>query len=204
MKKIRFRRLIILLICILSINLNAQNEEPLRRKVGLVLGGGGAKGAAEVGVMKVLEEANIPIDYIAGTSIGGVVGGLYAIGYNAQFIDSMFRSQNWIFLLGDEVKRVDKTFLYKKSKETYTFNLPFSFKKDETIPNGYITGQNILNLYTNLTTGYHQVNNFMDLPTPYKCVAKDIVYGNQWNISSGSLPVAMRSSSEERRGGKEC
>ncbi len=191
--KVFCRNIILGLICVLSLNLHAQQEQPARKKVGLVLGGGGAKGAAEVGVMKVLEEANIPIDYIAGTSIGGVVAGLYAIGYNAHFIDSMFRSQNWIFLLGDEVKRVDKTFLYKKNKETYTFNVPFSLKKKGTIPNGYITGQNILNLYTNLTTGYHQVNNFMDLPIPYKCVATDIVYGNQVNISSGSLPVAMRS-----------
>ena len=184
---------VVLSVYLFNLNLLAQEIHPPRKKVGIVLGGGGAKGAAEVGVLKVLEEANIPIDYIAGTSIGGVVGGLYAIGYNAHFIDSMFRSQNWIFLLGDEVKRVDKTFLFKKSKETYTFNLPFSFKKDKIIPNGYITGQNILNLYTNLTTGYHQVDNFMDLPTPYKCVATDIVYGNQINISSGSLPVAMRS-----------
>ena len=187
-----YNTIIIFVLCLLCIDTYAQQELPTRKKVGLVLGGGGAKGAAEVGVMKVLEEANIPIDYIAGTSIGGVVGALYSIGYSTQFIDSMFRSQNWIFLLGDEVKRVDKTFLYKKSKETYTFNVPFSLKKG-SIPNGYITGQNILNLYTNLTTGYHQVNNFMDLPTPFKCVATDIVYGNQVNISSGSLPVAMRS-----------
>ena len=77
----------------------------------------------------MLEEANIPIDYIAGTSIGGVVGGLYSIGYNASFLDSMFRSQNWIFLLGDEVKRVDRTFLFKEKKDIYNFNLPFSLKK---------------------------------------------------------------------------
>ena len=159
--KVFCRNILLDLICVLSLNLHAQQEQPARKKVGLALGGGGAKGAAEVGVMKVLEEAKIPIDYIAGNSIGGVVAGLYAIGYNAHFIDSMFRSQNWIFLLGDEVKRVDKTFLYKKNKETYTFNVPFSLKKKGTIPNGYITGQNILNLYTNLTTGYHPVNNFM-------------------------------------------
>ena len=196
-----FSKIFIIIVCLLSTNTYAQQitghqedeKSPPRKKVGLVLGGGGAKGAAEVGVLKVLEEANIPIDYIAGTSIGGVVGALYSIGYNAHFIDSMFRSQNWVFLLGDEVKRVDKTFLFKKSKETYTFNLPFSFKKDETIPNGYVTGQNILNLYTNLTTGYHQVDNFMDLPIPFRCVTTDIVYGNQINLSSGSLPVAMRS-----------
>ena len=70
-----------------------------RPKVGLVLGGGGAKGAAEVGVLKVIEEAGIPIDYIAGTSIGSIVGGLYAIGYRAEQLDSMFTSQEWLTLL---------------------------------------------------------------------------------------------------------
>ena len=108
--KVFCRNIILGLICVLSLNLHAQQEQPARKKVGLVLGGGGAKGAAEVGVMKVLEEANIPIDYIAGTSIGGVVAGLYAIGYNAHFIDSTFRSQTCIFLIWYEVIRVDKKF----------------------------------------------------------------------------------------------
>ena len=87
-----------------------QSLQP-RKKVGLVLGGGGAKGAAEVGVLKVLEEAGIPIDYIAGTSIGAIVGGLYAIGYDAADIDSLYRNQDWLFLLSDQVKRESETFL---------------------------------------------------------------------------------------------
>src|SRR5574344_3012365 len=78
-----------------------------RKKVGLVLGGGGAKGAAEVGVLKVIEEAGIPIDYIVGTSIGSIVGGMYSIGYRSQTLDSLFRTQDWIFLLSDQVKRED-------------------------------------------------------------------------------------------------
>ena len=88
-----------------------------RKKVGLVLGGGGAKGAAEVGVLKVLEEADIPVDYIAGTSIGAIVGGLYAIGYDAADIDSLYRNQNWLFLLSDQVKRESETFLSKEERE---------------------------------------------------------------------------------------
>lgn len=81
------------------------HAQQARKKVGLVLGGGGAKGAAEIGVLKVLEEADIPIDYIAGTSIGAIVGGLYAIGYNAAELDSLYRNQDWLFLLSDQVKR---------------------------------------------------------------------------------------------------
>lgn len=99
--------------------LQVQQDTPSRKKVGLVLGGGGAKGAAEVGVLKVLEEAGIPIDYIAGTSIGAIVGGLYAIGYDAADLDSLYRNQDWIFLLSDQVKREVKSFLSKEEKEKY-------------------------------------------------------------------------------------
>ena len=81
-----------------------------RKKVGLVLGGGGAKGVAHIGVLKVLEEAGIPIDYIAGTSMGAIVGGLYSVGYNAAEIDSMVRLQDWSMLLSDRVKRSSLTF----------------------------------------------------------------------------------------------
>lgn len=101
-----------------------------RKKVGLVLGGGGAKGAAEVGVLKVLEEADIPIDYIAGTSIGAIVGGLYAIGYDAADIDSLYRNQDWIFLLSDQVKRESETFLSKEEREKYIVHIPLS-KREE-------------------------------------------------------------------------
>ena len=83
------------MLCCLSVNTSLQAQQS-RKKVGLVLGGGGAKGAAEVGVLKVLEEAGIPIDYIAGTSIGAIVGGLYAIGYDAADLDSLYRNQDWL------------------------------------------------------------------------------------------------------------
>ena len=99
-----------------------------RKKVGLVLGGGGAKGAAEVGVLKVLEEADIPVDYIAGTSIGAIVGGLYAIGYDAADIDSLYRNQDWLFLLSDQVKRESETFLLKKKERNISFIFLFPRK----------------------------------------------------------------------------
>ena len=101
----------LVLFCCFFAHTPLQAQQP-RKKVGLVLGGGGAKGAAEVGVLKVLEEADIPVDYIAGTSIGSIVGGLYAIGYDAADIDSLYRNQNWLFLLSDQVKRESETFLF--------------------------------------------------------------------------------------------
>ena len=98
-----------------------------RKKVGLVLGGGGAKGVAHIGVLKVLEEAGIPIDYIAGTSMGAIVGGLYSVGYTAAEIDSMVRWQDWSMLLSDRVKRSNLTFPEKENSERYVFSLPFEY-----------------------------------------------------------------------------
>ena len=150
-----------------------QSSQPLpsqhsRKKVGLVLGGGGAKGAAEVGVLKVLEEADIPIDYIAGTSIGAIVGGLYAIGYDAADIDSLYRNQDWIFLLGDQVKRESETFLSKEEREKYIVHIPLSKERKVSLPTGYVKGQNIFNLFSKLTVGYHQVDDFSNLPIPFR------------------------------------
>ena len=165
-----------------------------RKKVGLVLGGGGAKGAAEVGVLKVLEEAGIPIDYIAGTSIGAIVGGLYAIGYDAADIDSLYRNQDWLFLLSDQVKRESETFLSKEEREKYIVHIPLSKERKVSLPTGYVKGQNIFNLFSKLTVGYHQVDDFSNLPIPYRCVAVDLVDGKEEVLSSGSLPLAMRAS----------
>lgn len=165
-----------------------------RKKVGLVLGGGGAKGAAEVGVLKVLEEAGIPIDYIAGTSIGAIVGGLYAIGYDAADIDSLYRNQDWLFLLSDQVKRESETFLSKEEREKYIVHIPLSKERKVLLPTGYVKGQNIFNLFSKLTVGYHQVDDFSNLPIPYRCVAVDLVDGKEEVLSSGSLPLAMRAS----------
>ena len=165
-----------------------------RKKVGLVLGGGGAKGAAEVGVLKVLEEAGIPVDYIAGTSIGAIVGGLYAIGYDAADIDSLYRNQDWLFLLSDQVKRESETFLSKEEREKYIVHIPLSKERKVSLPTGYVKGQNIFNLFSKLTVGYHQVDDFSNLPIPYRCVAVDLVEGKEVVFSSGSLPLAMRAS----------
>ena len=179
------------LLCCLLGNVNVQ-ARPVRKKVGLVLGGGGAKGAAEVGVLKVLEEADIPIDYIVGTSIGGIVGGLYSIGYDAADIDSLFRNQNWLFLLSDQAKRESESFLSKDEKERYMIHLPLSRERKVSLPTGYLKGQNILNLFSKLTVGYHHVDDFSTLPIPYRCVAVDLVDGKEVVLSSGSLPMAMR------------
>lgn len=182
-----------LVLCCLFANTSLRAQQS-RKKVGLVLGGGGAKGAAEVGVLKVLEEADIPIDYIAGTSIGAIVGGLYAIGYDAADLDSLYRNQDWLFLLSDQVKRESETFLSKEEKEKYLIHVPLSQERKVSLPTGYVTGQNIVNLFSKLTVGYHHVDDFSTLPIPFRCVAVDLVEGQEVILSSGSLPMAMRAS----------
>lgn len=183
--------LMVMLNCAGGFDLDAQE----RKKVGLVLGGGGAKGAAEVGVLKVLEEAGIPVDYIAGTSIGAIVGGLYAVGYDAAALDSLYRNQDWMFLIKDEVKRESKAFLSKEEQDKYLLHVPLSKEKKVAFTSGgYVAGQNIFNLFAKLTVGYHDMESFSDLPIPFRCVTVDIVEGKEVVLDSGSLPLAMRAS----------
>ena len=163
-----------------------------RKKVGLVLGGGGAKGVSHIGVLKVLEEAGIPIDYIAGTSMGAIVGGLYSIGYSATEIDSMVASQDWQLLLSDRVKRDNLTFPEKENSERYVISLPFGIEKKDRLVGGMIKGQNLQNLFSNLTIGYHDSVDFF--PIPFACVAVNLVDGKDFVFRKGSLPIAMRAS----------
>lgn len=165
-----------------------------RKTVGVVLGGGGAKGFAHIGVLKVLEEAGVPIDYVAGTSMGAIVGGLYAIGYSAAEIDSLVRLQDWMKLLSDKVERSHKTFPEKESSEQYVLSLPFGKDKKDRVIKGVIKGQNIENLFSNLTVGYHDSLDFCSFPIPYACVAVNVVNGEEYVFKEGNLPLAMRSS----------
>lgn len=131
-----------------------------RKKVGLVLSGGGAKGVAHIGVLKVLERAGIPVDYIAGTSMGSIVGGLYSIGYDAEMLDSLVKKQNWSFLLSDRVYRYNLPFSQKETDEKYLVSIPMIGGRRIQVPSGFISGQNIYNLFSELTIGYHDSLSF--------------------------------------------
>lgn len=164
------------------------------KKVGVVLGGGGAKGVAHIGVLKVLEEAGIPIDYVAGTSMGAIVGGLYAIGYTPAEIDTMVLEQDWTMLLSDRIKRSSLTFPEKENSERYILSLPFGKDKKDRVIQGMIKGQNLMNLFSNLTIGYHDSVDFRNFNIPFACVAVDAVDGKDYVFRKGSLPLAMRAS----------
>ena len=114
------------LLCVgLLLLLVVPTVEAQRKKVGIVLSGGGAKGVAHIGVLQVLEKAGIPVDVIVGTSMGSIVGGLYAIGYSADQLDSLVRVQDWMFLLSDKVNRYDLPFGEKEQDGKYLLSLPF-------------------------------------------------------------------------------
>lgn len=184
------RLLFILFAVLFAIPVSA---EP-RKKVAVVLSGGGAKGAAHVGVLKVLEEAGIPIDYVVGTSMGSIVGGLYAIGYDAETLDTMIMNQDWRLLLSDDVTRDSKSFPEKENSEKYIITLPFGKEKKDRIISGVIRGQNLYNLFSDLTIGYHDSVDFNTFRIPFACVAVDAVTGNEYVFRKGSLPLAMRAS----------
>lgn len=181
-------------IILMANSLKASDTIPARKKVGVVLSGGGAKGMAHIGALKVIEDAGIPIDYVVGTSMGSIIGGLYAIGYTPQQMDSMVRRQDWTFLLSDQVSRKEKNMEERDADEKYIVSVPFSKTSIKEVTGGLIKGQNISNLFSQLTLGYHDSIDFNRLPTPFACVAEDIVTGQEVVFHEGVLATAMRAS----------
>jgi len=165
-----------------------------RPTVAVVLAGGGAKGAAHIGVLKYLEEKGLPVDFVAGTSMGGLMGGLYAMGYSAVEIDTIVRSIDWNVMMSDDIPMGFYAYNNQRYKETYVIDIPFSrFAFKKSLPSGYLYGLNVYNMMSSLSVGYQQKMDFMDLPTPYACVATEIVTQTEKHWTSGSLIPAMRS-----------
>ena len=185
---------ILLLISMLLIAPMLLQAHPLRKKVGVVLSGGGAKGMAHIKALKVIEEAGIPIDYIVGTSMGAIVGALYSIGYTPEQLDSMVRKQDWNFLLSDRVNRSEMSLIDREHAERYILSVPFVNTPKESASGGLLKGQNLANLFSNLTMGYHDSIDFNKLPIPFACVATNIVDGKQVVFRNGVLSTAMRAS----------
>ena len=188
------------LLCLFSIffslfSQTTYSQDSIKRpKIGLVLTGGGAKGFAHIGVLKVLEKAGVKIDYIGGTSMGAVVGGLYATGYNANQIDSIFHNTNFEELLKDYVPRASKSFYEKRNDELYAISLPFK-KLNIGVPIALSKGMYNYNLLNKLTHSVRHIRDFNQLPIPFLCIATDIETGEQQILNKGSLPQALLASS---------
>ncbi|MCB9314909.1 MAG: patatin-like phospholipase family protein [Lewinellaceae bacterium] len=183
------KKLSCILFLFLSFQLAAQ--QPLR--VGVVLSGGGAKGVAHVGALRVLEEAGIRIDYIGGTSMGGIIGGLYAAGWSVDQLDSILRTNDLAVVLQDEVLRRYQPFFGKQYGEKYAFRLSFKdFKL--ALPSALSEGQQAFDFMSALTRHVYQITDFSQLPTPFFCVGTDVSTGEQVVLERGCLAQAMRAS----------
>ena len=185
------KRLCLILLFFCTV-LHAQQEKD-DLKVGLVLSGGGAKGLAHIGALEVLEEAGVRIDYIGGTSIGAIIGGLYASGYNAKQLDSIFEQLDFDQLIQDEIPRRSMTFYEKADVDTYAVTLPFDGFK-VSFPSGLSKGQNVYNLFSKLTSHVNDVNDFSQLPIPFFCIATNVETGEEVVLNNGYLPQAIAAS----------
>ncbi|MES2804110.1 MAG: patatin-like phospholipase family protein [Bacteroidota bacterium] len=184
----------IMLLLIVFASLTVFSQEQKKPKIGLVLSGGGAKGFAHIGVLKVLEEAGVKIDYIGGTSMGAVIGGLYASGYNASQIDSIFQATNFNELLNDFIPRSSKNFYEKRNDELYALVLPFN-KLKIGIPEALSKGMYNYNLLSRITRNVRHIRDFNKLPIPFLCIGTNIETGEQVLLNKGNLAQAMIASS---------
>ena len=186
---------ILIFILLFFTCLNSFSQDTLKRpKIGLVLSGGGAKGFAHIGVLNVLEDAGIKIDYIGGTSMGAVIGGLYAMGYNAKQIDSIIDVTNFSNVLNDFIPRSSKNFYEKRNDELYALTLPFN-KFSIGTPEALSKGMYNFNLLSRLTLPVRHVRDFNELPIPFLCVGTNIALGEQVVFDKGILAQAITGSS---------
>lgn len=192
------KKFLYLLMAILmggTMNAQQNDAQTARKKVGVVLSGGGAKGMAHIGVLKVLERAGIPIDVVTGTSMGSIVGGLYAIGYNANTLDSIVREQDWNYVISDRENLHNQSLSDRQKQNTYVISTGLSIGKHDTTGGGLIRGKNLAELFNKLCIGYTDSLDFSrDLPIPFSCVATNIIDNSEVDFHSGHLPQAMRAS----------
>lgn len=206
---------------------NGGAEATSRPKVGLVLAGGGAKGAAHIGAIKYIEELGIPIDYIAGTSMGSIIGGLYALGYSPDEMNELIKNVDWTNIIGNATPRSGESLEVKNKEDKYLVSIPFGiseinkqldeiYREDKdrsvlsakgevinnesnsaffnSLPSGIISGNNVENLFNDLSIGYQDSIDFMDLPIPFACVTTNMLDGSETVLKSGKIAYAMRSS----------
>ncbi len=191
-----------LAVCSVAVGQEAQQDpspvastQAHRPRIGLVLSGGGARGVAHIGVLKVLEDLHIPIDAIAGTSMGAVVGGLYASGLTAHEIERIMNSVNWQDAFRDRPPREDLTLRRKQEDENFLVKFPLGIRGTKVLlPKGLIKGQRLNQMLRRLTLPVARITNFDDLPTPFRALATDLETGEPVTMDSGDLTSAMRAS----------
>jgi NTE family protein len=163
-----------------------------RPSIGVALSGGAALGLAHIGVIRYFEEHHIPIDEVGGTSMGGLVGGLFAVGMDSAEIESLAQQADWNALLNPSPPFADQPIVDKQNWNRTFGSLTLRFGKRFALPTGLNPGESLSLFLSRSTLGYSDVSDFDQLPTPFRCVATDLVSGDSVVLSKGSLPVAMR------------
>lgn len=189
-------KFLLTLFFVLAILFQSQaQEETIKKepKVGLVLSGGGAKGFAHIGVLKVIDSLGVKVDYVAGTSMGAIIGSLYASGYSGKQLDSIFKSLNFDDVVNDNLPRSAKTFYERDNSEKYAVTLPFDNFKIK-LPSALSRGQNVYNLLSKLTLHVSNVSDFDKLPIPFFCIATNIETGEAVMLDKGNLAKAITAS----------
>jgi NTE family protein len=170
-------------------------DAPVRPRICVVLSGGGARGMAHIGVLKILDELKVPIDCIAGTSMGAIVGGLYASGMTVEQIESTMLSVDWQEAFHDAPPRRDLTFRRKQDDRNFLVTWPLGLKHGKILlPKGFIQGQKLQETLRQLTLPFSKSTDFDQLPTPFRAVATDLETGNAVVMGEGDLSIAMRAS----------
>lgn len=167
----------------------AQKSRP---KIGVALEGGGALGLAHIGVLQWFEDHHIPVDYVAGTSMGGLVGGFYATGKSPKELKEIVEAQDWDIIIGGATPYEDLSFRRKEDSRDYPNKIVFGLKNGLSLPAGLNAGHQITLLIDRETVAYSQLKSFDELPIPFRCVATDLVSGKEEVFGDGSLPRALR------------
>jgi NTE family protein len=166
-----------------------------RLRVGLVLGGGGARGAAHIGVLRELERMRVPVDAIAGTSMGAIVGGLYASGMSVAELEKLVADMDWADAMSDEPERSDLRFRRKQDARDFPIDLDIGLDGGRpTLPLGFVQGQKLDLILRNLTLPVSHIDDFDDLPIPFRAIASDIETGEMHVMEQGDLALAIRAS----------
>ena len=187
--KTRLRFSLALVLAFIHFSLFAQE----RPKIGLVLAGGGAKGLAHIGVIKVLEEAGFDVDIVGGTSMGSIIGGLYALGYDAKTMEKQIAGMDWNTVLTQSPEPENQPLQNWQSNSRYLVSLPFKDGKP-SLPSGINNGQKVYLLLTYLTENFHEKDDFSTFPREFFCIATDYFTGDEVILDTGYLPDAMRAS----------
>src|SRR5215469_9000916 len=182
-----------LVICLSSALVAQESRSPEPHpKLGLVLEGGGALGLAHIGVIEYLEQHHIPVSYVAGTSMGGLVGGVYATSGNADEVRDLVKGIKWDEVISGQIPYDYLSFRRKQDAREYPSTLEFGLREGLQFPSGFNTGQQVDLILDRIALPYSETKSFDDLPIPFSCVATDLVTNSEHVFRSGPLDVALR------------